>query len=510
MDKTINGVDYQHHKDYCLVRERDQKKHYPYKKETLLIRDDKNMNESMILLVVNNEFVDPWNSYLDFQFAGRSISTEGMSLDGGFISLIKRVIVQDRHGKEIDRCENLHMLNQILLRALFTDNFVTRSKLKIDETIGTEFFEKLLVDPGEAEDLIGVPGDYTPTFIKAHIPLPFLLGVFRTSQLLPPHLLDGCKLWIQWNTVDEAFTQHLSNAKPYIYVAGTDETKDGNIPVPQTTPVTTLINEYLPFYEIKNIELVTDSILLGHEIKQAIDNEYGTGFPLKIISWELDSSTTTNTPCADAASFSIPIVKPYSKATRAIALHRNIHTNQTELEEDVKWWTYGGTMLTSLVFSQRWKDGSIDYLHKNGRTFPLQPTDDVTHSYYYWMQAFNKNKCYLDTFSDLLRDTWFSGLNLGPSFCKMLARNCTFDKNLPGESKSSLSGVRVDGTSPVDWFFKMPELDSFDVGPPASVSSDTPQSTMMLNPNNYRRRVDLFVEYIKYIQVKGGGNNVFV
>ena len=214
----------------------------------------------------------------------------------------------------------------------------------------------------------------------------------------------------------------------------------------------------------------------------------------------------------------IPIKKSYSKATKVVTVCRNKPDyDRSALAAGVPF-GYDEKIRPNLQLyysdheKQLFKEPTRDYLHKNGRSFPLYPTNSLNKVVYYAKQAFGKNNFYIDPFSNTLVAQWGAG-KAATNWFRTLSRNPNVMPNittgLPGESNKTLAGVRVDGTNPIDQIFEFPAHVAADLDQ-ANVSVDAAVIADLKNPAFFFRRFDTFVEHMRYVLLTPNGNNVLI
>lgn len=498
MEQIHNGVAYKQEPDYCLIRERDQKRSHPIDKAPMESKMGVMPRPTVFTLVCGQEYIDPWNSHLEFDVTGSTGSAKGMELKGGVIDLIQNVVLMDKFGKELERCDNMHRLNHTLLRAMYGDAWVNHAG-------GTRSLDHTETNWGKAVWPGGIRTVVAPT--KAFIPLPCLLGLFRTSQLLPPQLMDGLQIWIYWSNTFEVFTDLLDPAVQMLWNTPNDAASSKNVFEPDP----------YPRHNISNVVLTTDVYKLEHKLSMIVEEEYlKVGLPLKFHSWGHDSTHDTEQGLDRVSNVHIPIEKSYSKASKVLTVCRN----KPDYNKDTPTAQENYNLLLrpylELYYSdhenQPFVEPTRDYLHKNGRSFPMYPTNSLNKVIYYAKQAFGKNNFYIDPFSSLLVSEWNTG-KAATNWIRTLSRNLNVMPNittgLPGESNKTLAGVRVDGTNPIDQIFEFPELRSTDLDQ-SNVPTEDAIIVDLENPRFFFRRFDTFVEHMRYVLLTPNGNNVLI
>lgn len=432
MEKASNCVSYDRSVDTSLVKERSVKRHH------FLHHNDITTNTatgemdtpSIVRFTMGVEFMDPWNSYLGLEVKGTGVSYEGSYVSGDWLSLIRAITLTDRHGLEIERLERANLLNNVMLRAMFGDTYMQT----IGITLGRDAVQTTnvgLVGGGTTTD-IGIS-----EFRKVLIPLPFLLGLFRSSNLLPPYLMDGCELRIDWESAATVLVQKLNTL---------DEPNKTVVPFdgPGAIVGQNLASTSLPAYTLRGLEIVTDNYLLDHQLEQLLRSEYHTlGLPLKFLSYTL-AIATAGIPAAET-NLSLPIKQSFS---RAVKLVTRTHTLPPTTLNAADTHVIKGQIIYPTFDGQSWAQGTVYRMDLNGVQVPHFPVNDQAVAYWHWLMAFNKSRLYNDSGSTRqelgLKDAF------GTTFCVSFNRN-TYQQNqnaLYAESARVVSGVRIDGTSP--------------------------------------------------------------
>ena len=118
-------LDYKLPVETCIAVERDQLPHHSIHKSPITTQATGDMQApSVIPLTVGTMYTDAWNSFLTFSITARTNNIQDMYLTGGFASLIDRVVLFDRFGKEIEKCENMSLFQEKFLRSTFGDEYI--------------------------------------------------------------------------------------------------------------------------------------------------------------------------------------------------------------------------------------------------------------------------------------------------------------------------------------------------------------------------------------------------
>ena len=483
METLVNGIAYTQEKDWCLVRERDQKRHFPIHKKAIESKKGLAPIPSIIPLSLNKEFVDPYNSYIRFYIESWSGGGQIHTLDGGYLSLIRNIVLKDKHGKEIDRCDNLHVLNTFLPRAIYGDTYIQDLDTPVTGW-GTRNGSGLV--QGEKKFVM--------------IPLHHLVGLFRSSSLLPPHLMDGMEIWVYWSDPNEIFTQTMNITAPATW---TVYAPPSNLYGPD------------PFsrYSITDLSIVMDSYVFNHSICDMLNEEYKTkGLPIRYLSMSLDTTKVTDSDISVNNPLAIPIVKAYTNATKIITTSRMFPapTQSTSIDAN-----YIANVLPNLIMlydtvnnKQVYQEGDRDFMILNGRTYPRYPTNTKSEMVYHWKQTLGKNRYHLDPISTIFD----ANVSKGPSYIRNCCRNVELspnsNPNLQHESNHALSGTRIDGTNPID--INLTLQDTTDFIKTDSQSNDAAQVTDITSATNFFRMINNWVEHVRYVNITPSGNSVYI
>ena len=171
--KHANSVYYTAVSDGSLVTRRTTKRHHTIDK-VYTCDPEPTSRELEFKFDLGREYVDGMESYLKF---GLEYNTSNQTptepfpgkLSSGYTDLIQDILLVDRNGREIERIANVYQLaSMVATSTLTTDSLYSGSYVfPIDKRIPV-----------------------SPEIITVLIPLHFLLGIFRTDRLVPPHILD--------------------------------------------------------------------------------------------------------------------------------------------------------------------------------------------------------------------------------------------------------------------------------------------------------------------------------
>lgn len=484
MDIISNAIDYGTHVDDSIIRTRNQKT-YPAQRGAPMLVQDVNYRPTIIQLTVGVEYIDPWNSWLEFGLAGYSRSYQGNTLPSSFLNFIKRITLTDRSGVELDRVENLNILYNTHLRSKFGDTYMDSTGFSLYDYKDASSVRLGKLDPATGQD----DPAYSPTN-RVMIPLAFLSGLFRTPNLLPPFLMEGLTMRIDWEKPVIALVQKLVSTHDVVTpFASNDEVNRVN-----------LEDNQLPTYVVSYPFIVADGHILAPEAHETLHKQYvEVGLPLKF------QNVTKITELSDLSywedhQINIPIKQSFSRATKLIA-HSHV------VPKD-----FGFVPSQSIypVFKQQtWVEGTGYVININGVKYPHQETKSQDHAYWYHLMAYGKNRLYSDEASALQRTQFKS--DVAPTLSHDLTRAVYSQKEYPNANQKlslrSTSGIRVDGVNPVTLRFTLGQAQSSNI----NTNPDYPNEfiTHLTNQENaHHRDVIVWVENERYLLLKTNGTVV--
>jgi hypothetical protein len=409
----------------------------------------------------NSEFIDGWNSSLHFKIVSSDNCWQGHYMQS-YLNLIKRVTLCDQRGIEIERIENVNLLNSLVTRTKFGDAFVstTGASLLDHNTRQTDFDDKfyLWTDTGDVlqtglyENLDSQIPDEIPNSTETYnviIPLSLLCGLFRIDHLLPPQLMHQLEIRIHWENASRVFTHNINeHAEAY-------QEQDFGAP---NTPWANIIDSGVhATYTLSDIHVTTDSYLFEKSLVDELDRDYiNRGLAIKF---------QTYTQCIryeaglaqDGDRVTIPIEQSFSDATKLIACARIVAPQTIPA-------TFGRTVIGDSIYpyfrSQSWVNGTDYHLRYNGVQYPRDIIDSKQVSYMQWLQSFGKNRLYTDVTSTAFSQMYVT--DVAPTIAIDLNRN-PFSFALSGSAVSTdtnqmVSGQRVDGTNPATLHMNLPAV----------------------------------------------------
>jgi len=256
-----NGIKFQYNSDTSLIESCDYYKHQ-FEKIKYSSKDKSTLAQCK--LNVGNMFTDTLSSYLEFEVEITDIPNKDVSLDGvattftqdfqSFLNLIKNIRLVSAQGDEIERVEKSNLLNNWKVLQENQENYLEMLATPVG------FFEKSTLNYTILDkEIVSDPVS------KVCLPLSFLLGIFSSTQLMPPHIMKQAMLEIEWEDGQVAFTQSVVGYT-----------------LPLTEPVGTI--EYV----IHNATCVLKQVKFPANIIESINNEISNspnGFNIRFLTW---------------------------------------------------------------------------------------------------------------------------------------------------------------------------------------------------------------------------------
>lgn len=504
MEKKHNGVNYGEVVDASLVKERSFKRHHFLQKGriTTNAKTGEMLSPSIVQLDMGVEFIDTWNSYLSFNVRATSLSYEGAKLSSSWLNLIRTVTLTDRNGLEIERLERANLLNNVMLRATFGDDYLRTVGSSLRDFVLTR--DVGIIAAGATTDIGETTENGPSKFRRVLVPLSFLLGIFRSANLLPPYLIDGATLRIDWENASEVLDQTLNSSDD---VANTIRPFEPLAPTAGQNLGGDFTHLDHATYTIQDLEIVTDNYLLDHSLESVLRKEYQSrGLPIKILAYA-HVVQTGGIPLTKN-QMTIPIKHSFSRATKLVSQTRIVPPSV--LTAAIAGFTLPGKLVYPTFSGQKWIDDTSYYMDMNGVQTPHFPVSEQAVSYWHWLMSFGKNRMYNDSASTLQEDHMKN--DAGTTFCVNFNRNMySFELSssaLHAESTRVVSGVRIDGTSPATLHIihgSVPTSHIFgnDLEPayfPTDIKTDI--------ETNSTREMNCWIEHERYVICHPNGNRV--
>jgi hypothetical protein len=199
---SLNRLDYVLQPDLSVVTSRTVKRHF-FQQNAY-----QNGNRAIAILNSGAEYIDPQNSYLQFNVqirtprtgaSGNSVYFLGV---GSALNFIKRAILTSRSGDELERCDEVGQLACVLDRYMHGNNWLeTHGKM-----MGYESGYPGIITANENKGtemtvpLTSTAPNVSPIY-QYIIPLSCLFGMFRSfDRLLPSMLMSGLRIELEFES----------------------------------------------------------------------------------------------------------------------------------------------------------------------------------------------------------------------------------------------------------------------------------------------------------------------
>lgn len=224
-------------------------------------------SSGVVILNTGAFYVDGRDSMLVFDIVGaRTGGTNPAAfLLGSAFNVIRRLTIQDRAGNELERVQYINRLNYLLLAHAQSSTFLN--------TMG------VLFGYGQAG------ADQAPaTGKRFFLPLRFISGLFDYNQMLPPQVMSGLRIEIEWESGLQAFS--YTDATPYLFS-----------------------------YTVQNPRILTPVCQMSDSIARSINTSSATkGLEIYFRTWY----TTPTTLSTGTASYNIETRKAVSRCFGAL------------------------------------------------------------------------------------------------------------------------------------------------------------------------------------------------
>ena len=341
--KHANSVYYTAVSDGTLVTRRTTKRHHTIDK-VYSCSPEPESRQLEFKFDLGSEYVDGFESYLKFELKYSTYFITPAEplpakLSSGFTDLIQDILLIDRNGTELERIENFYQIASMLATSTHTSDSLHNGSyvFPIDKRVAV-----------------------TPATTTVLIPLHFLLGIFRTNTLVPPHILDKATLRIRLRNANLVFS-------------------------PTTTTVPVVANSEGWRYSVTDPEIVMYSYNLDHRLHDLITAEYnstGLHFPFEShthIGYDIPNNEKIDT---------LQITQSFSRATKVLmaidartddAPHLDAYFNNT-LPVEVNEREPGPWIYSSLQCKI------------NDVTWPDSPVSEFIEAYQLWLSAFKAHR----------------------------------------------------------------------------------------------------------------------
>ena len=341
--KHANSVYYTATADGTLVTRRTTKRHHTIDK-VYYCSPEPESRQLEFKFDLGTEYVDGMESYLKFSLEYNTsflAPTEPLpgKLSSGFTDLIQDVLLCDRNGVVLERIENVYQIASMLATSTHTSDSLHNGSyvFPVDKRVPV-----------------------SPATTTVLIPLHFLLGIFRTDTLVPPHILDKATLRIRLRNANLVFS-------------------------PTTTTVPVLNNHEGWVYSLTDPEIVMYSYNLDHRLHDLITDEYNsTGLHFPFESHTHIGYDIPNTELIDT----LQITQSFSRATKVLMAIDARTDDLPHLD------AYFNNMLPSAGDERLdgpWIYNSLQ-CKINDVTWPDTPVSEYIEAYQLWLSAFRAHR----------------------------------------------------------------------------------------------------------------------
>jgi hypothetical protein len=469
-----------------------------------------------------NDFIDTWSSVLSFGVQVRSPALAGTYMHA-FHDLIKDIRIESATGEEIERIQDVNMLNSFIEDSLFGKQYTSDVLFssRVNETQRTDFNKPWWDGPVYPESGTPVYGDSKANFQPydtvdpvpytdgervpatdsklvngykygaSHnvvIPLSFISGFFRMDTLLPPQLAEGMKIFITWADARDVFIYNTDTTQ------NTFTDRFGlALPLNQNIGKSSLnLTECLldPSYTLSNIELHLDTHTLDNRIASAVMESYQNdgGLALSYRSYTaFDSGTVINTE-AGVDSVALEVGSSFSQATKFLGTVRYRHKTD-----------HWNAFLP--LFTAQPRDETFFYqTQHNQKNYPRSPLVGSPSQFWEWQKSFGANKVLFNSnrssYSDFINshgNSFVYDMNRSSYNLKHAVSDANFSAMTPTTSQT------IDGNNRLSVRVKLPTPPStyFDTLLPLDLKGADPAT-------NTWSRVWTWVEHFRHINVKPG------
>lgn len=470
LEAKFNSVDYDIPTNLSVVKERTFKQFPPVDQRPIPsnpITGEPSVETNFRLAIGNYEFVDMWSSWLEYDVQPRANCYQSQYMFS-LADFVKTITIMDRNNVEIERITDINLLNSMIATEKFGRNYIDNvchstkngQFYNTNYAPGVELFSAVPPDniyPGTLQDVKWEGRDnYTiitttpppiiasgsvPKTYRVAIPMALLAGLFSTDKLLPPHLLSGMIINIQWARAQDILYPNVNfgaglRYEPEASGEAWQNYYDFNgIPTP------------VPIYTISNVGILLDCFTIHQSIVDQITEAFNgiVGIPIafqsytQVIQSRLDLAKQT---------LSIPIYQSFSNASKIVGTTRIRCGGLIGPSDQVFPTEIDCTATIPYLMGQPYVEQAYQ-LRFNGISYPDKPVTNQTTAYNLWMAAFGKVRLY-DSVAGVSYNEFVG--NMGSTFVLDLSR-AGYNFSLSGgpvntQANFIRSGQRIDGTNP--------------------------------------------------------------
>ncbi len=202
------------------------------------------------------DFIDPLQSFLVFDIELEGAVGAEAAFPGSILNIFEQSQISSRSGREMDRTEELNLLNYHMVRMVPDDRRTTI----LNGLMGAQTYDVLAEAPAKQRNTLVVG-----TTQRFMVPLKYLGGIFNSDKLMPPHLSRGLRIDL---TLEEATRAFVQVGAPLF---------DG--------------------YTISNVQVLSDNYRMVDSVLEFLNAEFAakkTGLVYEFFSWHTTRSTSTS------------------------------------------------------------------------------------------------------------------------------------------------------------------------------------------------------------------------
>lgn len=260
-------------------------------------------NRSVIVLNTGSDYINGKQCFLQFTPALTTGTTTGVwfnSLTDTAFNFIKNLKIKDSSGRVLEEIQDCNYLASVLIPLKCTNDWWESS----GTLIRPWYRESVTLSPafiGQNSPLTIITkqlmaGAAVEQFFTYQLPLHLVSGLFASNELLPPGLMSGLRIEVEWENL--------------FYIMSC---ADAVAPVNAG-------------YQLADIAITTDSFALTDTVRRELNiRAANEGLEIQFRTWDSSASKTVTVP-ANVSSYQLSVInsRSVSRAFRAIAaLHES-------------------------------------------------------------------------------------------------------------------------------------------------------------------------------------------
>jgi hypothetical protein len=338
-----------------------------------------------------NDFIDTWASTLSFKIQVTSPCLTGVYMHA-FHDLIRNIRIESATGTEIERIDNVNMLNSFIADSVF--GYANRSDKMFSSRVGETNsdvpqttagpFNTVDVKPYESTERSHLTNSILPagyTVSEAHdvvIPLSFLSGLFRMDSLMPPQLLEGMKIIIDWEEASNVFTHNSLPVQPVFTDYFSPGTPLLNVNIGKADADFSKDNLIDPGYRLTDVEIHLDTHTVINSASVAIMKQFHSKAGLS-----MSFRTYTNFHNAKAVYVDDTKLTHHYEVNRAFGQASKFLGTTRHVFRDTRYKSF------LPLFHLQPRDEEFKYLvEHNGKHYPRQAIAGSVGQFWDWQKSF--------------------------------------------------------------------------------------------------------------------------